>query len=108
MCRLDPPAYAARALLLAGARKVRTPSVTFSKERDLLLEHRPLREEELYHRVLASILQICAAILACEHTAMSREEILDVLEPVRPSPDLSQNSMGSRTLCNVSAVPLRC
>jgi SAM-dependent methyltransferase len=49
----------------------------------LLLEDEPLREEELYHRMLAVVHQICAAILACEQSAVARGEILDVLEPVR-------------------------
>jgi len=49
----------------------------------MALDDGVLREEELYHRVLASVHQICAAILACENAEMTREEILDVMEPVR-------------------------
>src|SRR4051812_17315573 len=47
------------------------------------LDERPLREEELYHRLLAIVQQLCAAILACENAEASRDEILEVLEPVR-------------------------
>ena len=49
----------------------------------LALEESGLREEHLYHRVLASVHQICAAILACEEAALTRDEILRVLAPVR-------------------------
>ena len=49
----------------------------------LALEDEPLREEELYHRVLAVVHQICSAILSCEQSAIERDEILDILEPVR-------------------------
>lgn len=49
----------------------------------LSLEEERLREEELYHRVLAVVHQICSAILACEQSDIGRDEILDVLEPVR-------------------------
>lgn len=47
------------------------------------LDERRLSEEELYHRLLAVVHQICAAIIACEDAEMSREQILEVLEPVR-------------------------
>jgi extracellular factor (EF) 3-hydroxypalmitic acid methyl ester biosynthesis protein len=49
----------------------------------MTLDDEPLREEELYHRLLAIVHQLCAAILACENAAMSRDEIIEVLEPVR-------------------------
>lgn len=49
----------------------------------LALEDEHLREEELYHRVLAVVHQICAAILVCEENEMTRDEIVGVLEPVR-------------------------
>lgn len=47
------------------------------------LEHAGLREEHLYHRLLAVVHQICASILGCEEAALTRSEILDILEPVR-------------------------
>jgi len=49
----------------------------------MTLDDEHLREEELYHRLLAIVHQLCAAILACENAAMSRDEILEVLDPVR-------------------------
>ena len=47
------------------------------------LEHAGLREEHLYHRVLSIVHQICASILSCEEAALTRDEILEVLDPVR-------------------------
>ena len=47
------------------------------------LETAPLREEHRYHRVLALVHQICASILACEEAALTRDEIVAILEPVR-------------------------
>jgi SAM-dependent methyltransferase len=47
------------------------------------LEHGQMREEELYHRLLAVVHQICAAILRCEQAQLERDEILPILEPVR-------------------------
>jgi extracellular factor (EF) 3-hydroxypalmitic acid methyl ester biosynthesis protein len=47
------------------------------------LENASLREEHLYHCVLALVHQICAAILACEEAALTRDEIVAVLDPVR-------------------------
>lgn len=47
------------------------------------LEEAPLREEHRYHRVLALVHQICASILACEEAALTRDEIVAILEPVR-------------------------
>ena len=38
---------------------------------------------ELYHRVLASVHQLCASIVACEEAGLTREQIIGVLEPVR-------------------------
>lgn len=49
----------------------------------LLLDEGSLREDELYHRVLARVHQICAAILDCEQAALTRDEIVQILEPVR-------------------------
>src|SRR2546430_12179145 len=46
-------------------------------------DERRLREDELSHRLLAIVHELCAAILTCENAAMSRDEILEVLEPVR-------------------------
>ena len=47
------------------------------------LERAPLREEHRYHRVLALVHQICGSILACEEAALTRGEIVAILEPVR-------------------------
>jgi extracellular factor (EF) 3-hydroxypalmitic acid methyl ester biosynthesis protein len=47
------------------------------------LEEASLPEPMLYHRVLAGVHQICDAILACEEIALTRREIVTVLEPVR-------------------------
>jgi len=47
------------------------------------LDENRFSEEELYHRVLAIVHQICASILACENAELSKDEILEVLEPVR-------------------------
>lgn len=47
------------------------------------LETAPMREEHRYHRVLALVHQICASILACEEAALTRPEIVAILEPVR-------------------------
>jgi SAM-dependent methyltransferase len=47
------------------------------------LERGRIREEELYHRMLAIVHQICAAILRCEHAQLERAEMLPILEPVR-------------------------
>jgi extracellular factor (EF) 3-hydroxypalmitic acid methyl ester biosynthesis protein len=47
------------------------------------LEMAPLREEHRYHRVLALVHQICDAILACEEAALTRDEIVAIMEPVR-------------------------
>jgi SAM-dependent methyltransferase len=49
----------------------------------LELEREPLREDELYHRVLAVVHQLCASILRCEDASLSRAEIVDLLGPVR-------------------------
>jgi len=49
----------------------------------MTLDDEHLREEELYHRLLAVVHHLCAAILACENASMTRDEILDVIEPVR-------------------------
>ncbi|HVR38946.1 MAG TPA: class I SAM-dependent methyltransferase, partial [Thermoanaerobaculia bacterium] len=49
----------------------------------LELERHGLREEELYHRVLAVVHQLCASILTCEQALLTRAEIVDVLAPVR-------------------------
>ena len=48
------------------------------------LDEAPLREEHRYHRVLALVHQICASILTCEEAALTRQEIVAILEPVRP------------------------
>lgn len=47
------------------------------------LDSASLREEHRYHRVLAAVHQICASILACEEAALTRDEIVAILEPVR-------------------------
>jgi len=47
------------------------------------LENASMREEHLYHRVLAIVHEICASILACEEAALTRGEIVAILEPVR-------------------------
>src|SRR5437763_308443 len=38
---------------------------------------------ELYHRVLASVHQLCASIVACEEAGLGRQQIVQILEPVR-------------------------
>jgi SAM-dependent methyltransferase len=47
------------------------------------LETASLRDEHRYHRVLSTVHQICASILACEEAALTREEIVAILDPVR-------------------------
>lgn len=47
------------------------------------LEQTSLREEHRYHRVLALVHQMCDSILACEEAALTRDEIVAILEPVR-------------------------
>jgi len=49
----------------------------------LSIDDEHLREEELYHRLLAIVHQLCAAILACENAEMEPDDIRAVLEPVR-------------------------
>jgi extracellular factor (EF) 3-hydroxypalmitic acid methyl ester biosynthesis protein len=49
----------------------------------MALERGSVPEDELYHRLLAVVHQICAAILYCEQVELTREEIVRVLEPVR-------------------------
>lgn len=49
----------------------------------LLLDDEGMHEEQLYHRLLAVVHQICAAILGCEEAFMTRDEIVALLEPVR-------------------------
>ena len=39
--------------------------------------------QELYHRVLATVHQLCASIVDCEEAGLTREQIVRVLEPVR-------------------------
>jgi SAM-dependent methyltransferase len=39
--------------------------------------------QELYHRVLAVVHQLCAAIVACEQAGETRDAIVEVLDPVR-------------------------
>ena len=39
--------------------------------------------QELYHRVLAVVHEICAAIVACEESGIPREAIVRIMEPVR-------------------------
>ena len=47
------------------------------------LERADLRDEQLYHRVLGIVYRICDTILDCEEAAMSRDEVVAFLEPVR-------------------------
>ncbi|MEA2571233.1 MAG: extracellular factor 3-hydroxypalmitic acid methyl ester biosynthesis protein [Acidobacteriota bacterium] len=47
------------------------------------LEGETAGRQELYHRVLAVVHQLCAAIVACEQAGYTRAEIVEVLEPVR-------------------------
>jgi SAM-dependent methyltransferase len=47
------------------------------------LERMAAGREELYHRVLGNVYQICAAVVSCEEAALTRDEIVDVLRPVR-------------------------
>jgi len=49
----------------------------------MALEGAALREEHLYHRVLSVVHQLCAAILQCEEAALTRDEIVEILDPVR-------------------------
>lgn len=49
----------------------------------LLLDDDTHHEQQLYHRLLATVHQICAAILRCEDADMTRDEIVQLLEPVR-------------------------
>ncbi|MEO8378849.1 MAG: class I SAM-dependent methyltransferase [Acidobacteriota bacterium] len=49
----------------------------------MTLEHTAVREEELYHRLLAVVHQLCAAILTCEKADLTHDEIVHILEPVR-------------------------
>jgi hypothetical protein len=47
------------------------------------LEESDAGPTELYHRVLATVHQLCATIVACEEAGFTREQIVRVLEPVR-------------------------
>jgi len=47
------------------------------------LEESESGPQELYHRVLAVVYEICAAIVACEESKIPRDAILSILEPVR-------------------------
>ncbi len=47
------------------------------------LEGAPVGEAELYHRLLGVVHHLCAAILGCERAALTRDEIVDILAPVR-------------------------
>jgi SAM-dependent methyltransferase len=38
---------------------------------------------QLYHQVLGAVHQLCASIVACEEAGFNREQIVQVLEPVR-------------------------
>ena len=49
----------------------------------MTLDSEPAREEAIYHRVLATVYQICADIVECEAADLGREEIVQILEPVR-------------------------
>ena len=49
----------------------------------IALERAPMDEGTLYHRVLGVVYQLCADILACERADLSRDEIVQVLDPVR-------------------------
>jgi extracellular factor (EF) 3-hydroxypalmitic acid methyl ester biosynthesis protein len=42
-----------------------------------------LPPHELYHTALASVHEICAAVVACESSGMERDEIVAILEPAR-------------------------
>jgi SAM-dependent methyltransferase len=54
-------------------------------ERFLELERasRGIAGERLYHEVLSSVHELCAAIVECEQETMTREQIVEVLQPVR-------------------------
>ncbi|HEX7140789.1 MAG TPA: hypothetical protein VF219_23250, partial [Vicinamibacterales bacterium] len=54
-------------------------------ERFLVLERasRGMAGERLYHEVLSSVHELCAAIVECEAAKMTREQIVEVLQPVR-------------------------
>ena len=47
------------------------------------LEESDARPVQLYHQVLGAVHQLCASIVACEEAGFNREQILQVLEPVR-------------------------
>lgn len=47
------------------------------------LESSESLQQARYHHVLASVHRLCAAIVECEDAGFSREEIVDVLAPVR-------------------------
>ncbi len=49
----------------------------------IALEESDAGPTELYHRVLASVHQLCASIVACEESGLTRDQIVRVLEPVR-------------------------
>jgi extracellular factor (EF) 3-hydroxypalmitic acid methyl ester biosynthesis protein len=49
----------------------------------MLLERSVPSEDELYHRLLGVVHQLCAAILSCERADLTREEIVSILDPVR-------------------------
>jgi hypothetical protein len=44
---------------------------------------REIAGERLYHEVLSSVHELCAAIVECEQEQMTREQIVEVLQPVR-------------------------
>lgn len=49
----------------------------------LALDESDAGPTELYHRVLGSVHQLCASVVACEDAGFTREQIVRVLEPVR-------------------------
>lgn len=52
-------------------------------EQFVALENETAGPQELYHRVLAVVHQLCASIVAAEQAGFTRGAIVDVLDPVR-------------------------
>jgi len=59
--------------------------LTDAVERFLGLERgsRSISGERLYHEVLSSVHELCAAIVECEAEKMTRDQIVEILRPVR-------------------------
>ena len=64
-------------------RAVRRLNAAVDRFLDLERESHEIAGDRLYHEVLSSVHELCASIVECEESDMTREEILEVIRPVR-------------------------